>query len=118
MNRNTTLTGLLLAFLAAGILIPSGADASLAAALTSATSVAVTGDGYSAEGTLTVDLAFAPVPGTNLTLVNNTGPTPIKGTFTGVPQGGIVLATYKGTPYKFVVNYFGNTGNEDAEMGA
>jgi len=45
-----------------------------------------------------------------LTVVGNIGGFPIAGTFTNLPNGGAITASYNGTPYAFTANYFGGTG--------
>ena len=55
--------------------------------------------GFTATGTsLTLDLNFAPTPGTQLTIIDNTAAagTPISGTFANLPQGGTISASYGG----------------------
>ena len=59
-----------------------------------------------------VSLGFAPAAGTNLTLVNNTGIDFISGEFANLVQGQQVELSHAGVIYKFVVNYFGGTGND------
>ncbi len=79
----------------------------------SATNPAITTDGYDATGgTLGVSLAFAPSPGTNLTVVNNTTLDFIKGSFSDLAHGQTVVLNYGGTAYHFVADYFGGTGND------
>ena len=90
--------------------LESKATASLSYAFTSSTNVAVTGTSYNATGTLSISLRFAPTPGSNLTVVENTGLSFISGTFTGVPQGTIVPLTYNGTTYNFIANYYAGNG--------
>ena len=58
-------------------------------------------------------LGFAPVPGTQLTVVNNSGPRPIAGAFGNLTQGQTVSLAYNGVSYPFVVNYFGGKGGND-----
>jgi alpha-tubulin suppressor-like RCC1 family protein len=80
---------------------------------TSASSVPVTAADFSA-GDLTANLAlsFAPSAGTSLTLVNNTGFEPIRGTFANLAQAQQVNLVHSGISYRFVVDYFGGTGND------
>ncbi len=75
--------------------------------------VPVMTDGFTASGLpLGLTLGFAPAPGTVLTLVNNTGLTPISGTFNGLPNGAVVTATFGAQTYFFVINYAGGDGND------
>ncbi len=57
-------------------------------------------------------LNFAPPAGTNLTIINNTGPGVINGTFSNLTRGEVVTLTHAGIPYKFLANYSGGTGND------
>ena len=91
-------------------LLTSLSEASLTYNFTSGTAVAVNASSYSASGTLSLSLGFAPAPGTNLTVVNNTGLPFISGTFTGVTQGGTVPLTYNGVTYNYIANYYGGNG--------
>ncbi|MEI7912513.1 MAG: cadherin-like beta sandwich domain-containing protein, partial [Verrucomicrobiota bacterium] len=78
-----------------------------------ATGIAVTAASYTASGnTANLTLNFWPPPGTTLTIVNNTGTTPIQGVFDNLAQGQRVELTYNGITYAFVVNYTGGTGND------
>ncbi|MES2598788.1 MAG: choice-of-anchor D domain-containing protein [Verrucomicrobiota bacterium] len=79
----------------------------------SASDVPITTDGLSASGTVQLTLNFAPAPGTNLTVVKNTGTSFIQGTFAGVPNGGTVNLTYDGKTYPFVAWYYGGEGSND-----
>jgi alpha-tubulin suppressor-like RCC1 family protein len=75
--------------------------------------VPVTVSGLTATGnTASVALNFAPLPGTNLTLVNNTGLAPIVGSFSNLTHGQTLNLSYDGVNYQFVANYYGGTGND------
>ncbi len=63
-------------------------------------------------GTATLALGFAPVPGTELTLVRNVGGGFISGTFGNLAQGQTVTLSFGGVSYDFVANYYGGTGND------
>ena len=79
----------------------------------STSTVPVTSAGMSLEGaTLNLALGFAPGPGTSLTLLNNTSSNPVSGTFSGLPQGSTVTATYGGDTFTFQINYRGGDGND------
>ena len=83
------------------------------ATFNSVTDVPVTSAGFTATGLpLGITLGFAPAPGTVLTLVNNTGFTPIGGTFNGLPNGTLVSATFGAQTYLFLINYAGGDGND------
>jgi alpha-tubulin suppressor-like RCC1 family protein/phosphodiesterase/alkaline phosphatase D-like protein len=82
-------------------------------AFNAATDVPVTAGGLAASGkTATLALGYAPLPGTNLTVVNNTGSAAIQGTFDNLAQGQVVKLAFGGLTYPFVANYFGGTGND------
>jgi alpha-tubulin suppressor-like RCC1 family protein len=75
--------------------------------------VPVTVNGLTATGnSATVTLNFAPLTGTNLTLVNNTGLAPIVGSFSNLTHGQTLNLSYGGVNYQFVANYYGGTGND------
>ncbi len=62
--------------------------------------------------TVNFTLNFAPVPGTILTVVNNTGPNFPQGVFSNLAQGQLVSLPFNGSIYTFAANYFGGTGND------
>jgi hypothetical protein len=83
----------------------------------SAGAVPLASQGFNATGLrLTPTLSFAPVSGTQLTLINNTAAPaasyPITGAFANLPQGGHIAATYGGTIYWFQASYAGGDGND------
>lgn len=79
----------------------------------SATDVPVTANGFTTAGLpVAVTLNYPPLPGTVLTMVENTGVDFITGTFFNFPQGRILTLSYAGRSYDFVVNYHGGTGND------
>ncbi len=79
----------------------------------SAADVPLTVSDWVAEGDMgTIALGFAPVPGTQLTVVKNTGPNPTRGTFGNLAQGQWVNLAYNGITYVFLVDYYGGTGND------
>jgi alpha-tubulin suppressor-like RCC1 family protein len=78
-----------------------------------ASEVPVEASGYVATGkTVAFTLDFAPVPGTRLTVVRQSGLPWIQGTFDNLAQGQPVELTHAGITYRFVANYFGGTGND------
>ena len=82
-------------------------------AFNSASDVPVSNDGFTPTGqTLAVSLGFAPAPGAILKLVNNTGFTPISGTFNNLPEGSTVTAMYGTQPNLYVISYTGGDGND------
>lgn len=75
--------------------------------------IAVTSDHFTAEGkTIDIALRFAPPPGTQLMVVQNTGRGIIRGRFKNLAQGQTITVTYAGLTYHFVANYYGGTGND------
>lgn len=94
-----------------GLLVAAPAFA-LNAIRNTATDVPVTASGYTASGTVTFTLNFAPSAGTNLTVVSNTAAGFITGTFSNLTRGQAVTLTYGGGNYRFVANYNGGTGND------
>ncbi len=79
----------------------------------SSTDVPVTANGFASGGyPVNVLLNYAPIPGTVLTMVNNTGLGFIYGTFGNLAQGQRITLTFNDAPYDFVANYFGGGGND------
>ncbi len=77
----------------------------------SSTTIPITTSDYAINGSaLNLNLVYAPVAGTVLTVIHNTGTTPINGTFTNLPNGGTITATYNGIAYAFTANYSGGAG--------
>ena len=78
-----------------------------------ATDVPLIASDFVAAGfSVTFVLNHAPSPGTNLSVVKNTGIAPIVGAFDNLAQGQRVDLTFGGITYPFVVNYRGGTGND------
>jgi hypothetical protein len=85
----------------------------VAATYVSGAEVAVKSNSFSAEGkTINIALQFAPPPGTQLTVVQNTGAGIIQGRFDNLAQGQTITLTYAGLVYHFVANYYGGHGND------
>ena len=83
----------------------------------SAAGLPLASNGFNATGMiLAPTLNFAPTLGQQLTIINNTAAPassgPIIGTFTNLPQGGTISATYGGMTYTFQANYAGGDGND------
>ena len=75
--------------------------------------VPVSSNGFAAMGKkVTITLNFAPARGTQLLVVQNTGPGIIRGTFSNLAQGQTITLTYAGLTYHFVANYHGGDGND------
>jgi hypothetical protein len=105
-------TGLLSAvdLAALGILSSVAPAATVDATYNSATDVPVTASGYTATGnTVSFTLNFAPVTGTDLTVVVNTGLDFINGTFENLTNGQAVALSCGATTYSFVANYYGTS---------
>ncbi|MEY4243513.1 MAG: hypothetical protein RLZZ245_1098 [Verrucomicrobiota bacterium] len=71
-------------------------------------------DGFAADnrefGNLVV--GFIPAPGLILTVVNNTGSSPVSGMFSGLPEGSWVSTIAGGDTFWFRLSYTGGTGND------
>jgi alpha-tubulin suppressor-like RCC1 family protein len=76
----------------------------------SAAEIPLAGDRPAVSGELAITLGFAPVPGTDLTVLRNTGPAFIQGTFANLPQGAVIPLTFGGMTHSYVVDYFGGNG--------
>lgn len=63
-----------------------------------------------ASGTFLLQMESAPVTGKNITLIENTGPEFISGSFDNLVQGGLINLTHNGVIYPFLVNYYGGNG--------
>ena len=75
--------------------------------------VPVRSNGFTAMGKkVNITLNFAPAPGTQLMVVQNTGPEIIRGTFSNLAQGQTIALTYGGLTHYFVANYHGGNGND------
>ncbi|MCW1921278.1 choice-of-anchor D domain-containing protein [Luteolibacter arcticus] len=57
-------------------------------------------------------LGFSPVAGTQLRIVDNTGPDPITGTFANLAEGATVTANFGGHTISFTASYTGGDGND------
>ncbi len=90
---------------------PSLSD--LTATFSSASDIPLTAFGFNASGiALNTTLNFAPNPGTNLTVIRNTGTNFIRGQFSNAPNGATLNLTYNGTIYPFVAWYYGGAGRD------
>ncbi|OYV07356.1 MAG: hypothetical protein CFE26_01460 [Verrucomicrobiales bacterium VVV1] len=79
----------------------------------SAADVPLTANGFSTgEFPINIILNYPPVPGTTLTMVNNTALDFIYGRFSNLAQGQRVWLAHNGGMYPFVANYHGGTGND------
>lgn len=86
---------------------------SATAYFSTAQSIPITAASYSATGSdVNIILGFQPRPGTELTVIKNTGIAFIVGKFGNLAQGQQVNLAYGGQVYRFVANYFGGTGND------
>ncbi len=65
-------------------------------------------DGMSAN----LSLGFSPLPGTNFTILDNTGGGLIRGRFANMAHGEMVILEHGGIAYPFAANYYGGTGND------
>jgi len=75
--------------------------------------VPVSSNDFTAVGkTVNIALNFAPTPGTQLIVVQNTSPAIIRGTFSNLAQGQTVALSFGGITYHFVADYHGGKGND------
>jgi len=75
--------------------------------------VPVSSNGFTAMGKkVNIVLNLAPAPGTQLMVVQNTGPGIIRGTFSNLAQGQTIALTYGGLTHYFVANYHGGNGDD------
>jgi hypothetical protein len=96
-----------------GIFVSQVAAQDVAAAYITGAEVPVRSDHFTAaEKTVNITLGFAPRPGTQLTVVRNTGPGIIRGRFKNLEQGQTITLNYSGLTYHFVANYYGGNGND------
>ncbi len=83
------------------------------AAFAAAATVGATLSSVNATGrSLTLTLNFAPSPGTNLTVIKNTGTAFIQGAFSNIANGATVPLSFRGQTYPFVAWYYGGDGND------
>ncbi len=59
-----------------------------------------------------INLGFAPLLGTQLMVVNNTGAGAVTGIFSGLPEGATLNADFEGATYSFQISYVGGDGND------
>ncbi|MGC4016170.1 MAG: EF-hand domain-containing protein [Luteolibacter sp.] len=71
-------------------------------------------DGFIATGiTLSgTTLTGPPHRGTEYVILSNPGDTAVTGTFNGLPEGSLVILTYGGNSYRFLLSYEGGDGND------
>jgi hypothetical protein len=72
----------------------------------------VNGNVHLVGGRLELLLGYAPSLGDRFTILANDGTDAIDGFFSGLPEGGSVLASYGGVWYPFQITYRGGTGND------
>jgi alpha-tubulin suppressor-like RCC1 family protein len=96
-----------------GLLAPVIVRADVMATYMTGAEVPLSVNGFTAPGNAVhFTLNYEPTPGTQLMVVQNTGINFINGAFINLAQGQTVALTYNGTPYNFVANYYGGTGND------
>jgi len=79
----------------------------------SGTDIPVTANGFSTGGyDVNLSLRHEPVPGSVLTMVDNTGLGFMHGRFGNLAQGQKLSLEFEGQNYDFVANYFGGSGND------
>jgi alpha-tubulin suppressor-like RCC1 family protein len=90
-----------------------GATTTLAASFSNSSEAPLSTAGFAATGnTVSLSLHFAPTPGTQLRLVNNTGSGFIVGAFSNLTNGAPVNLSHNGITYHFVAWYYGGDGND------
>ncbi len=110
MKRLRAVILLILAFFASAL---SSSAEVVTATYNSATDVPVTAATYTATGnSVNFTLNYAPVVGTELTVIKSTGLPFINGQFSNLTQGQAVTLNYSGVNYNFVANYYGGSGND------
>lgn len=74
----------------------------------------IAGNGISLASTsvISLTLGYDPAPTDIFTLISNLGTGPIIGTFSNLPDGGTLNATFGGNTYAFSANYSGGSGND------
>jgi alpha-tubulin suppressor-like RCC1 family protein/tRNA threonylcarbamoyladenosine modification (KEOPS) complex Pcc1 subunit len=81
--------------------------------LSSPAALVTTSESYTATGNaVNIRLGFAPATGTSLVLVNHTGIGLISGEFQNLRHGQELVLPYEGKEYRYVVDYYGGTGND------
>ncbi len=100
-----------------GMVFSLNLSASQTVNFSSASSVPIVSSSYIINGSsLNLSLSYAPAPGTVLTVIQNTGTSPITGTFNNLPNGGTITASYGGVTYSFTANYAGGTDGQDLTL--
>ncbi|MEI7911860.1 MAG: cadherin-like beta sandwich domain-containing protein [Verrucomicrobiota bacterium] len=85
----------------------------LNATFASATTVPLTLANFTTPpNVVNLSLGYAPSAGTNLMVVRNPGLDFISGRFSNLAQGQLVALPYNNDTYRFVVNYYGGSGND------
>jgi len=94
--------------------MPSQALAqSVAATYVTGSEVPAKSNSFDVQGkTLKITLEFAPSPGSQLMVLQNTGAGIIRGRFNNLAQGQTISLNYAGIVYHFVANYYGGNGND------
>ena len=89
----------------------------ITASFSSAATPAIVSPGYAIDNSiLSLTLTYAPNPGDVLTVIQNTGGSPINGTFTNLPDGGTITASYNGVSYTFLASYEGGSSGYDLTL--
>ena len=111
-NNSAVLMNLVPILLFFGLLLDASADV-LTARFDTPTDISLTTAAYSAAGNqIDLSLNFSPTTSANLLVINNTGLNRIAGEFTNLTQGQTIDLSHDGSPYRYVANYFGGTGND------
>ncbi|MEQ1752443.1 MAG: choice-of-anchor D domain-containing protein, partial [Prosthecobacter sp.] len=95
------------------ILLSGEGTGNVTATFNADSDVGSTLSGVNATGrVLDLTLNYAPIPGTNLTVVKSTGPAFIQGNFNNMANGSTVNLSYNGSTYPFIAWYYGGDGND------
>src|SRR5690606_14353091 len=82
-------------------------------AFSSVADVPVTTNAFTATASVAdLSLEFAPPVGAELMVIKNTGLSWIEGRFDNLAHGQVVVLSYGGINYRYVVDYYGGSGND------
>ena len=101
------------------IALSGSGGSALGTVFNSVSDVGLTANGFDGTGlTLILGLGFAPLVGTQLTVVHNPGSGLMGGPFLNLADGGVITASFGGTLYGFSANYHGGAGGQDLVLTA
>ena len=101
----------------AGVVFIYNPSTAASVTFSSSSSGTVSGSTFVISGqTLTLNLSYAPEPGDVLTVLNNSGGSPISGTYSNLPEGGTLSASYGGNTYMFTASYQGGANGNSLTL--